>query len=210
MLDVLFINPANHAQVYQGLADEYSAVEPPTWSLLLAQSCRSIGLKVSIVDANAENLSDEEVLSRIKKLNPKIICLVVYGQNVNAGTANMRGAIDITNFLKEEKILKNELNNLRNINIFKLNKNTSNNFILKIKLNSIITKKNDEINFDIDVNNLFSKKFNLRNIKDLKDSSISINVDKKLIENTILLGTKTLKNEKLITCSSSILGSQKN
>ena len=83
--------------------------------------------------------------------------------------------------------------NIANL-LFKLNKNTSNNFILKIKLNSIITKKNDEINFDIDVNNLFSKKFNLRNIKDLKDSSISINVDKKLIENDILYIKFKIKN----------------
>jgi len=102
--DCCFLIALNAKKSYQKLSETYSAIEPPTWALLLAQSCRSIGLKVSIVDANAENLSDEEVLSRIKKLNPKIICLVVYGQNVNAGTANMRGAIDITNFLKEEKI----------------------------------------------------------------------------------------------------------
>ena len=47
--------------------------------------------------------SDEQVLKRINKLNPRILCLVVYGQNVNAGTANMRGAVDITNYLKENK-----------------------------------------------------------------------------------------------------------
>ena len=44
------------------------------------------------------------------------------------------------------------------------------------------------------MNNLFSKKFNLRNIKDLKDSSISINVDKKLIENDILYIKFKIKN----------------
>ena len=71
---------------------------------MLAQSCRSIGFKVSIVDANAENLSHQQILTRINKLNPKIVCLVVYGQNVNSGTTNMRGAIDITNFFKLNKI----------------------------------------------------------------------------------------------------------
>ena len=49
-------------------------------------------------------MSNEKVLKKIEKLNPRILCLVVYGQNVNAGTANMRGAIDITNFLKTNKI----------------------------------------------------------------------------------------------------------
>ena len=30
-LDVLFINPDSSAKAYQGLAQVYSAVEPPTW-----------------------------------------------------------------------------------------------------------------------------------------------------------------------------------
>ena len=98
--DCCFLIASSAKKSYQKLAETYSAIEPPTWALLLAQSCRSIGFKVSIVDANVENLSDEEILKRINKLNPKIVCLVVYGQNVNAGTTNMRGAVDITNYLK--------------------------------------------------------------------------------------------------------------
>ena len=100
-VDVCFLVASNSKKSYQQLSKTYSAIEPPTWALLLAQSCRSIGYKVSIIDANVENLSDNSVLEKISELNPKIICLVVYGQNVNAGTANMRGAVDITNFLQE-------------------------------------------------------------------------------------------------------------
>ena len=100
-IDVCFLVASSAKKSYQELSETYSAIESPTWSLLLAQSCRSIGFKVSIIDANAENLSNEQILKRINKLNPRIICLIVYGQNVNAGTANMRGAIDITNFLKK-------------------------------------------------------------------------------------------------------------
>ena len=103
-IDVCFLVSSSVKKSYQTLAQTYAAIEPPTWALLLAQSCRSVGYKVAIVDANAENLSDEQVLKRINKLNPRILCLVVYGQNVNAGTANMRGAVDITNYLKENKI----------------------------------------------------------------------------------------------------------
>jgi B12 binding domain. len=103
-LDVCFLIPSSAKKSYQKLSEKYSAIEPPTWALLLAQSCRSIGFKVNILDANAENLSDDEILERIKKSKPKLVCLVVYGQNVNAGTANMRGAVDITNFLKKNKI----------------------------------------------------------------------------------------------------------
>ena len=35
MTDVLLINPGNSDQVYQDLSKEYSAIAPPTWSLLL-------------------------------------------------------------------------------------------------------------------------------------------------------------------------------
>ena len=103
-IDVCFLVASSAKKSYQELSETYSAIESPTWSLLLAQSCRSIGFKVSIIDANAENLSNEQILKRINKLNPRIICLIVYGQNVNAGTANMRGATDITNFLKKNQI----------------------------------------------------------------------------------------------------------
>ena len=103
VLDICFLIASSAKKSYQKLASDYAAIEPPTWALLLAQSCRSKGYKVNIIDANAENLSNKEVLNRINELNPKIICLVVYGQNVNAGTTNMRGAVDISNFLKINK-----------------------------------------------------------------------------------------------------------
>ena len=40
-MDVLFINPNSLKKNYQGLASRYAAIETPTWSLLLAESCRS-------------------------------------------------------------------------------------------------------------------------------------------------------------------------
>ncbi|MDC0052085.1 B12-binding domain-containing radical SAM protein [bacterium] len=103
-VDVCFLVASSAKKSYQKLSENYSAIEPPTWALLLAQSCRSANFKVSIIDANAENLSDHEVLQRIIKINPRLVCLVVYGQNVNAGTTNMRGASDITNYLKNKNI----------------------------------------------------------------------------------------------------------
>ena len=104
-LDCTFLIASSLKKSYQDLSKKYSAIEPPTWALLLAQSCRSVGYKVSILDANAESLNEEEVLIRLKKQNPKLICFVVYGNNVNAGTANMSGAVELANFLKKNKIL---------------------------------------------------------------------------------------------------------
>ena len=99
-MDVLFINPGNAYKIYQDLSKDYSAIEPPTWALLLAESCRSIGKTVGILDANAERLTIEESFERIKQLNPRLICFVVYGQNVNAGTVNMSGAVALSKYIK--------------------------------------------------------------------------------------------------------------
>ena len=101
MIDILFISPGNASGIYQSLANDYAAIEPPTWALLLAQSCRSVGYTVGLIDANAENLDKETVEQRVKELNPRLICLVVYGQNVNSGTVNMSGATYLSNHLKE-------------------------------------------------------------------------------------------------------------
>ena len=100
MTDILFINPSNSDNLYQGLAAKLAAVEPPTWALLLAESVRSQGHSTNIIDANAEGISDEILVQRVTELSPRIICLVVYGQNVNAGTAGMSGASRIAKALK--------------------------------------------------------------------------------------------------------------
>jgi len=103
-IDCLFLITKSSSKTYQKLSATYSAIEPPTWALLLAQSMRSIDYEVRILDANAEDLSKEEILKRILNFSPRLICIVVYGQNVNAGTTNMSGAVYISNFLKNENI----------------------------------------------------------------------------------------------------------
>jgi radical SAM superfamily enzyme YgiQ (UPF0313 family) len=103
-MDVLFISPGNATGIYQNLANDYAAIEPPTWALLLAESCRSVGYKVGLIDINAEQLNKDEVINRIINFNPKLICFVVYGQNVNAGTVNMSGATFMSKYIKEKNI----------------------------------------------------------------------------------------------------------
>lgn len=63
-LDVLFIEPDSAGVAYQDLSKVYSAIETPTWSLLLAQSCRSKGYGVGILDQTAERLTDELALKK--------------------------------------------------------------------------------------------------------------------------------------------------
>lgn len=100
-LDVVFVNADSSAAAYQSLADNFAAIEPPTWSLLLANSMRAVGHSVSLIDATAEKLSHEQVVERIIDLNPRLVVFVVYGQNPNSGTINMVGNTECVELLKE-------------------------------------------------------------------------------------------------------------
>jgi|TARA_Y100000310_G_scaffold253733_1_gene260669 hypothetical protein len=82
-LDVLFINPGNSRANYQDLAKNYSAIETPTWALLLAQSIRSAGFSAGIFDVNFERLSTKDAVEKLKKADARLFCFVVYGQNPN-------------------------------------------------------------------------------------------------------------------------------
>lgn len=104
MLDVLFINPDSSSKAYQGLAAVFSAIEPPTWSLLLAESCRSQGFQVAILDCDAERLTLEQSLKRIDDLKPRLIVFVVYGQNPNSGTTSMIGALSLAKAIKTDSL----------------------------------------------------------------------------------------------------------
>ncbi len=103
-MDVLFVNPDSSAQAYQGLAKVYSAIEPPTWALLLAESCRSKGFGVSILDCDAERLTLDQSLGRVELIKPRLTVFVVYGQNPNSGTTSMIGALALAKAIKSAEL----------------------------------------------------------------------------------------------------------
>jgi radical SAM superfamily enzyme YgiQ (UPF0313 family) len=100
-MDALFVNPDSAAKAYQGLAKVYSAIEPPTWALLLAESCRAKGFRVGILDCDAEKLTLEEAVRRIDEIKPRLAVFVLYGQNPNSGTTSMIGALALARALKD-------------------------------------------------------------------------------------------------------------
>ncbi len=101
-LDVLFVNPSSSLQAYQGLAETYAAIEPPTWALLLAQSCRAKGFGAGILDCDAERLPLQDAIERIKDADSRLVVFVVYGQNPNSGTTGMIGATALARELKQQ------------------------------------------------------------------------------------------------------------
>lgn len=102
-LDILFVNADSATTSYQALAKDFSAIEPPTWSLLLAQSCRAQGFGVALIDATAERLTHEQTVARITDAAPRLVCFVVYGQNPNSGTTNMIGNTACCRLLKNTR-----------------------------------------------------------------------------------------------------------
>src|SRR5262249_54476244 len=59
------------------------------------------GFSVAILDCDALRLTDEQACDQIGYLNPRLVCFVLYGQNPNAGTTSMIGAISLASALKE-------------------------------------------------------------------------------------------------------------
>mgnify|MGYP001619255357 CR=1 FL=1 len=99
-LDIVLINPGDRGLIYQGLGKDYSAVEPPYWLAAIAAFLRNNGFMVSVIDANAENLSPEETAARAKGLKPLLSLVVVYGSQPSASTQNMTIAGRICKALK--------------------------------------------------------------------------------------------------------------
>jgi hypothetical protein len=67
--------------------------------------------------------------------------------------------------------------------LFKFVNTTNDDCLIKIRLGSLITKKNKPINFSININNLFTKKFSLKNVNQLDENSIKLRVKKEIILN---------------------------
>jgi radical SAM superfamily enzyme YgiQ (UPF0313 family) len=100
-LDILFVH-ANAAKViYQDLSNDHSAIEPPIWAAMLANSVRTVGFGAAILDAEAERLDTAETVKRITDVSPRVVCFVVYGQQPSASSQNMSGAVLTANLLKQ-------------------------------------------------------------------------------------------------------------
>mgnify|MGYP006100156317 CR=1 FL=1 len=101
MIDVLFVIPNSSKKLYQDLSNIYSAIEPPTWALLLASSVRKNNFSCEILDCDALRLSEKESIEEIKNSKCKLACFVLYGQQPNQGTFLMIGATKLAKKLKE-------------------------------------------------------------------------------------------------------------
>lgn len=100
-LDLLLINPGGRAKAYQELGNELAAVESPIWAGMIATFVRRRGYSVQILDANADNLSPEEVAEKVAVANPVLATVVVYGHHPSATTPTMPAAGAICTAIKK-------------------------------------------------------------------------------------------------------------
>ena len=101
MTDILFVHPNASEKIYQGLAKNNAAIEPPIWAAMLANSVRVKGHRPEILDAEVEGLDYLSAAKRITEYKARIVCFVVYGQQPSASSQNMEGATATARELKK-------------------------------------------------------------------------------------------------------------
>lgn len=101
MIDILFVHTNAAGSIYQDLSKKHSAIEPPIWAAMLANSVRYLGNSTAILDCEALRLTHDESVKKISEYKPRIVCFVVYGQQPSASTQNMQGASECSKKLRE-------------------------------------------------------------------------------------------------------------
>jgi anaerobic magnesium-protoporphyrin IX monomethyl ester cyclase len=100
-VDLVLVNPGGRARIYQSLANELAAVEPPVWAGLMASFVRGKGKSVAILDTNAEGIGPEEAAARVADMRPRLVAVPVYGHQPSASTQVMPAASAVTTALKQ-------------------------------------------------------------------------------------------------------------
>jgi anaerobic magnesium-protoporphyrin IX monomethyl ester cyclase len=98
MIDILFVNPSDQQAVYQGLSGELTAFEPPIQARMLAAYMRTRGAEVAIVDCQEPGTSPGYEAAEIE---PRLVVVVVHGNQPSASTQTMPAAIRACAEIKE-------------------------------------------------------------------------------------------------------------
>ena len=100
-MDILFVQTNSSKATFQSLV-KYSAIELPIWAALLANSMRSLGVRVDILDCEALQLSTEESYNHIRDINPTLVCFVQFGQHPSASAQSMQGTHELLEVMDYE------------------------------------------------------------------------------------------------------------
>ena len=101
-IDVLFVTPPSKDHVYQNLSSEFSAIEPPVWSMLCATYIRNQGYSVAILDAEADHLSYENTARAIEEHDPILTVFSILGHQPSASTQCMPAGNEVCSMLNPQ------------------------------------------------------------------------------------------------------------
>ena len=99
-LDALFINPSDQKAVYQDLSADLTALEPPVWCRLLASYVKGKGYSADIWDMQIDS-SLAALKDFIEVSDPRLVVVVVHGNQPSASTQTMPAAVALCKFLKQ-------------------------------------------------------------------------------------------------------------
>lgn len=102
-MDALVICPGNNQKTYQNLADDYSAIEPPIWGMLLTRALKAQGKTALLVDPLVENYTHRQIAEIVDDTQPKLIIITAYGQQPSASTQNMHAVSELCSYLWDRK-----------------------------------------------------------------------------------------------------------
>lgn len=92
MTGIVLIHPGAQHGVYGPLGDTLTALEPPTWTRMIAGWLRDRGYNVAIIDQEAERISAAEVAESAKEWAPRLVGIVVSGHQPSASSQQMVAA----------------------------------------------------------------------------------------------------------------------
>lgn len=98
--DLLLVHPPSRKRIYQGLANDLAAIEPPVWAGLMASYARTHGVSVELLDGEALGLDHEGTAREALARKAGLVAVVVYGQQPSASTQVMPGARAVCSEMK--------------------------------------------------------------------------------------------------------------
>ena len=101
-LDLLLVNPSAN-KVYQKSQESssYPALEPPYLAALTAEFIRNHRFNVKILDTNAEQLTIDDTVSQIIDYDPRLVHIVVHGNQPSASSQLMDWVGEVCSGVKD-------------------------------------------------------------------------------------------------------------
>ncbi|MCC8195109.1 MAG: B12-binding domain-containing radical SAM protein [Deltaproteobacteria bacterium] len=99
--DVVLLRPNDKKAVYNGVTPGATASDPPYWLALMGGWLRDKGIRVRLIDAEADNISPEETAAQLREINPRLIGILTLGSNLTASTWKMNGASLLARAIKD-------------------------------------------------------------------------------------------------------------